>query len=88
MNKASDFLRNIQGCISKDLKDIRFVKSQNRNYQTGRTNTSYGYFKLDETGKIIECERGYSSYKNIVLTELEEARKQFPMRNIFTGQID
>lgn len=88
MNNAVNFLRQINGCISKDLRDIRFIKAQNSNYRTGRTNTSYGYFKLDETGKIIECERGYSQYKNITLENLEEAQKQFPMRNIFTGTID
>lgn len=77
-------------CISKDLKTIRFVKSCDFNYYSGRRNTTFGYFELDNEGVIIKCERGYAFHKGKKLINREEAyaNDEYKMRNIFTGRFE
>lgn len=80
--KTINFLQNFeQGCINKELKSIRFVKSFSRN--GSRQTVGYGYFELDDVGKIIECERGHSQYKGLILTERQEAQEKYPMTSPF-----
>lgn len=83
-----DFLNELyKATIDKDFKTIRFIKSEDYNFNTGNRNVTYGYFDI-ENGIIVDCERGYSKYKNIRLMNCKEAydKNEFiRMKNIFTG---
>lgn len=58
---------------------IRVVTKTSTNYRTGRTNISWDYFGLDNTGLIIKSPRGHGKYytKKARIIDIEEGMKEY-----------
>ena len=81
------FLKNHNGTIDKEFKNVRFVKGYS---WSNSGNSSYQWAYLDlKDNVVVGADHGYAKFKGIKLTNCEECWENNPtlrMKNIFTGQ--